>query len=160
MLLENGSLKYIKAGKHEVIRMIYFALRDNSWLTIKPEIHYIKTEINEDSFHIVYNCIYNRNDIKFSAEFTIEGKSDTSIIFRIKCEALGNFRRNRIGFSLLHPLEGNTGKPCTVIHTDGVVEKMTFPELINPHQPFLDIKSFMWPVSEGFCRIDYFGDVF
>lgn len=160
MILENGALRYISIGKTEVIRMIYFALRDINWLTIKPEIHYVKSEINEESFHIVYDCNYTRNDIKFSAEFSIEGKPDTSIFFRMEGEAMGNFKRNRIGFCVLHPLEDNTGNPCTVIHTDGTVENMIFPDLISPHQPFLSIKSFKWRTGKVDCIIDYSGEIF
>lgn len=160
MLLENGSLKYIKAGKHEVIRMIYFALRVKNWFTIKPDITSIEHSVNNDSFKTKYKGHFKSGDVDFITDFIIEGKPDSSISFSFEGVALNSFMRNRIGFSLLHPLEGNTRKPCTVFHTDGVIEKMIFPELISPYQPFLDIKSFMWPVSEGFCRINYFGDVF
>ena len=160
MLYENGSLRYIRAGKYEVVRMIFFALRVKNWLTIKPDITSIEHSVNNDSFKTKYKGHFKSGDVDFITDFIIEGKPDSSISFSFEGVALSSFMRNRIGFCLLHPLEGNTGKPCTVFHTDGVIEKMIFPELISPYQPFLDIKSFMWPVSEGSCRIDYSGDVF
>ncbi len=38
MLYEAGNLRYISAGGYEIIRMIYFAVRDKEWLTISPDI--------------------------------------------------------------------------------------------------------------------------
>ena len=38
MLYEAGNLRYISAGGNEIIRMIYFAVRDKEWLTISPDI--------------------------------------------------------------------------------------------------------------------------
>lgn len=35
---EEGYLRNISVGGTEVLRMIYFAVRDKEWLTIKPEI--------------------------------------------------------------------------------------------------------------------------
>ena len=34
MVYDKGNLRYISIGNHEVIRMIYFAVRDKEWLTI------------------------------------------------------------------------------------------------------------------------------
>ena len=160
MILENGSLRYIRSGKDEIIRMIYFALRDRDWLTIKPDISYTRTEINKDSFDIRFNCKYRRNDISFSAEFSIEGKKDSSIIIKAEGEAESRFMRNRIGFCVLHPLRETAGKSCSVTHTDGTAEDLRFPGLISPHQPFLDIRSFTWSAGGSQCRLDFSGDVF
>ncbi|GIR85123.1 MAG: hypothetical protein CM15mP85_17470 [Rhodobacterales bacterium] len=52
----------------------------------------------------------------------------------------GIFETNRAGFTVLHPAK-LAGRPVSVEHSNGSVEKSTFPSLIEPWQPFKDIKS-------------------
>ena len=160
MLLENGSVRYISAGKTEILRMIYFALRGRNWVTINPEIHDLVSEVKNDSFKVRYTAYFKSGEIDFIADFVIEGNPDNSITFSTDGIALSDFMKNRIGFCILHPVQENTGKPCKIIHTDGSLEETFFPKEISPHQPFFDIKSFIWTVAGRRCRIDFFGDIF
>ena len=160
MLYENGALRYIRDDKHELIRMIYFAVRDRNWFTILPTILNEEIEIYESSFLIRYTGRFEYEEISFTATFVIEGHADSSILIRADGEALTTFVRNRIGFCVLHPIETCSGKTCIITHTDGARESTSFPEAISPHQPFMDISSMTWPVYRGKCFLNFSGDVF
>lgn len=160
MIYENGNLRRISIGKHEIIRMIYPAVRDPLWLTIPPVISEEEIITHRDSFIIRYLCTYEFNDIYFRARTKIEGFSDNSLIFSYDGEALNTFEKNRIGFCILHPIEECSGKDCKITHADGKKETLKFPEWISSHQPFFDIKSMNWSIEGQNCIFDFFGEIF
>jgi D-apionolactonase len=160
MVYENGNLRYISTKNSEVLRMIYSAVRDRSWITIRPVISDELFEINPDSFKIKYSALYEFEEIAFQAHYSITGNPDNSLIVSFEGEALNDFEKNRIGFCVLHPIESNKGKKCIIVHSSGTTEEMTFPYEISPHQPFLDIKSMSWEMPSITCSLDFFGDVF
>jgi D-apionolactonase len=160
MIYENGSLRNISDGRNELIRMIYSAVRDPHWLTVNPEITGEIIEVLSDSFSIEYKCIYKAGAISFSALYKIEGRADNTISFSMEGKALGAFEKNRIGFCLLHPVEGCAGEECIITHSSGDDETMQFPLFITPHQPFRDIKSMRWKINSTVCLADFYGDVF
>jgi len=160
MIFSNGALRYISAGKTEIVRMIYSVVRDKNWLTISPLIKDEKIEKSDDSFRITLTCHYQSEDINFSADYIIEGCKDNSLIFILDGKALERFEKNRIGFCVLHPIEECAGKSCVIEHHNGSSENSFFPEEISPHQIFRDIKSMTWMINSINCRIDFEGDVF
>src|SRR5665647_1654158 len=93
----NGAMRYLSAHNNELLRMIYAAVRDKNWLTIAPVIKDQKIEKKENSFRISFSCIYQNNEINFSADYAIEGREDNSIIFNMEGVALESFEKNRIG---------------------------------------------------------------
>jgi hypothetical protein len=160
MVYENGGLRYISANNFEFVRMIYSAVRDREWLTIKPVISGEKFDTKPDSFTIKYIAHYLSGEINFLAHYSITGNADNSLIFTLEGEVLGDFEKNRIGFCLLHPIEGFKGENCEIVHTGNIAENLAFPYFISPHQPFADIKSMLVKRSGTSCRIDLYGDVF
>lgn len=160
MIFESGSLRYISAGKNELIRMIYASVRDSNWLTISPLIECEKIKKNERSFSITFRCLYQSGAMAFSADYTFEGKKDNTIILTMEGVTLTKFEKNRIGFCVLHPIEGCSGKNCVIDHTDGSSEESFFPEEISPHQIFKDIKSMRWLSGGINCKLDFEGDIF
>jgi hypothetical protein len=160
MIFESGSLRYISAGQNELMRMIYAAVRNKDWLTIHPLTKAEKIRKNERSFTITFRCLYRSREMAFSADYTIEGKQNNSIILTMEGETLTRFEKNRIGFCALHTIEGCSGKNCVIEHTDGSTEESFFPEEISPHQVFKDIKSMRWLSGGISCKLDFEGDIF
>ncbi|MBK9390129.1 MAG: hypothetical protein IPN68_08030 [Bacteroidetes bacterium] len=160
MLYENGNIRYISAGGNEVIRMVYSAVRDREWVNVKPVITGERIERFSDSFRIEYYCKYISGDINFVARYIIEGKSDNTITFSIEGEALETFEKNRIGFCVLHPVEGCAGKQCIINHSNGSNDSSVFPELISPDQVFTDIKAMTWKTGKTECHLVFSGDIF
>ena len=148
MIYENGSIRYISAGKNEIIRMVYSAVRDKEWLSVKPVIVSEWIERSSSSFRIEYKCNYRNSEIDFAARYIIEGKPDSTITFILEGEAVSTFEKNRIGFCILHPVEDLADKSCTITHTDESTEESSFPAYITPKQLFTDIRSMKWTTGE------------
>src|SRR6185436_10820871 len=53
------------------------------------------------------------------------------------------------GFVVLHPLKGVAGQAVDIEHVDGSKVKSKFPELVNPIQPVLNIRSLTHEVMPG-----------
>jgi hypothetical protein len=160
MIYENGSIRYVKAGGNELIRMIYPAVRDREWLTINPVISDESVEASTDTFLIKYRANYKSGEICFIADIRIEGRSDSTLICSFEGEAISTFQKNRIGFCVLHPIVGCAGNNCIIEHSNGSTEQSFFPEEISPHQVFRDIKSIKWIAHKVKCTIDFEGDIF
>jgi hypothetical protein len=159
MIYENGNIRRIRSGNSEILRMIYPSVRGKGWLTYYPIITEEKFEVKSDSFKIYYDCLYKSGEINFSAHFSIEGFSDSSVIFSMDGEANSDFEKNRIGFCVLHSAEYG-GISCKIGHSNGEEEVMTFPRLISPRQPFTDINKMIWEKGGNNFSLDLYGDVF
>jgi hypothetical protein len=155
--LSGGTLRYLSLDGFEVIRCLYFALRDKNWGTIPEELISIDTDIKTNSFEITYETRYTDADenIDFVVSGRITGTEDAVVKWEFDGTAGSDFARNRIGFCLLHPASA-AGRPCKVVHCDGATENSIFPELISPHQPFMDLKS----IEYGGVVSEFEGDVF
>ncbi|MBV6644288.1 MAG: hypothetical protein KI790_02500 [Cyclobacteriaceae bacterium] len=160
MTHEAGFLRYIKCGGYEVLRMIYFAVRDQNWTTIPGEISEETIKEYDEGFHITYKMYHDQNGIKYQWSVELEG-TDNEIDFKIYGESKSDFLRNRIGFCVLHPIQECSGKPCEVTYVSGEVATLTFPELIAPHQPMYNIRKMRWPLGvDGQAELHLEGDTF
>lgn len=160
VLYENGSLRQIKVGNTEVLRMIYSAVRDRNWGTIEPIIENETIESGENLFEICLTVGYHAEPIHFSAEYRITGR-DNKIRFEMNGTALSDFLKNRIGFCVLHPIRECAGKTATAIHPDGSMSEFGFPELISPTQPVKNVQSMIWEAApEINAQLDFLGDIF
>ena len=160
-LYEEGNLRYISLGKTELVRKIYGAVRNDNWTTIPYIIEDETVTINESGFIIAYTAIYNLDQVSYKAVYLIEARADNSISFSMKGIALADFKRNRIGLCLHHPLKECRGKNAVVTRPDGTVYNAGFPELVSATLPFLEMKQFEWKSDEGLTvLLNFEGDVF
>lgn len=158
---ENGFLRGLTLYGVEVVRMIYFAVRDVHWQTARLTIQDETVEQSVDSFRVDYRWETHDLDIDMAGRVTITGEADGQITFDFAGEALAPFLKNRVGICVLHPLEGVVGQPCQVETADGQLAEGWFPDLISPHQPFLNISTLRWqPVSGSALKLMFWGDVF
>ncbi|MBR9998149.1 MAG: hypothetical protein KFF73_04220, partial [Cyclobacteriaceae bacterium] len=104
MIYENGSLRYLKAGDHEILRMIYFAVRDHNWETIEGELLDENVEAGEQEFSISYTSVHKKGPVNISFSCSIKGEKTGHIEFIIHGQAESSFKKNRIGFCDLHPV--------------------------------------------------------
>ncbi|MDF9796560.1 hypothetical protein OKW21_001823 [Catalinimonas alkaloidigena] len=156
---ESGYLRYLNAGGTELLRMIYPAVRDHNWGTIAPQISDEKIVVNEDHFEISYDCLYEGGEVAFQAKYSIKGSADGEVSFQMDGSCLQPFRKNRIGFNLLHPPEA-AGAKVIIGHTNGEEDEGTFPLHISPHQPFMDIRFIRWLQSGLWAKVNFEGDIF
>ena len=161
MLYESGDLRYIRLGDQEIVRRIYVAIRDRNWDTVLPKITNVQMDIAKNSFSICYDVENREGAIDFSWKGTITGSSDGKLSFTMDGVANSTFLKSRIGFCILHPMQECAGRRCIVEKVDGEIEKGTFPRLISPHQPFLNIRAISHQVlPDLWARVQFSGDVF
>ena len=159
-IYENGDLRYVRLGAREILRRVYSATRDHNWGTVPPKLSNIQMDIRPDSFRITYDVENRQRDIDFFWAGAITGEADGTITFTMHGEARSTFRRNRLGFCVLHPMH-LAGHPCTVEHVDGSITEGAFPLTISPHQPFLNIRAITHEVIPGVrAEVRMEGDTF
>lgn len=163
ILYEKGFLRQIKQDTTEVVRMIYFALRDHNWGTLDRKIENETIDKQEDNFLISYDCfnINEANEPIFAWEVKMKGEKDGKIVFEIQGEALQDVRKNRAGFCILHPIEGTAEQPVNILHDDYSETNTHFPRYIAAEDPFLNIRTMRWKATNGIeYQLDFEGDVF
>ena len=170
MIFEAGDLRYIRFGDHEILRRIYVAVRDHNWDTILLQLSNVQVEHDSDAFRITYDVKNKSADVDFFWQGTITGDTDGTITFSMDGEALSTFRRNRIGFCVLHPM-GCAGIPCRIEKVDGAVEESAFPITIAPQllvdgeikpvAPFNNMRSVRYEVTSGVeVEVRFEGEIF
>jgi hypothetical protein len=161
MHYENGFLRWVTAGGNEVLRMVYFAVRDQEWNTVDGRIFNEKSEPTEKGFIVSYEMFFEKDDIKIKWNAIIKGDPDNRIVFEIKGKALSTFKKNRIGFCVLHPIKECEGKSVLIQHGNGNLEEGIFPIDISPQQPFKDIAAMQWLLNnDSKVMVNFEGDIF
>ncbi|HZK80105.1 MAG TPA: hypothetical protein VFC46_03540 [Humisphaera sp.] len=125
----DGQLRYIRVGDKEIIRRIYFGVRDGNWNTAPPVYSKMDVEKADDHFtiHLAADC--RLGDVDYSWTGTIIGAADGKITFQAEGVAARDFDSNRIGLCVLYGKESLAG---TDFQTDGVVGNGQFPNLVSP----------------------------
>lgn len=155
-----GFLRYLKVGEHEVLRGIYAAVRDEHWGTVPGRLEDARLEQSEDGFDLRFMSAHKEGDIHFVWEGRVTGEASGKLVFNFDGVARSSFRRNRIGFCVLHPLSC-AGAPCLLEHVDGSVTKDRFPTTIAPHQPFKNLRAISHEVAPGLrATVTMTGDTF
>ena len=147
--LENGQLRWIRIGEAEAIRAVAFLIRDRNWSTANPEIGDLVVDESGGGFRVTFTARCPTIDGTFTWRGAVTGTPDGTL----HCVGVGSpdqdFLTGRTGFVILHPLKGFVGRPVTIEHTDGTVEKSRIPEEIVPDQPFLLVRAMTHEPSRG-----------
>jgi hypothetical protein len=160
VVYEAGSLRYIRIGSSEALHQIYSAVRDHNWGTVTGVISDERIDRTEDSFRITYRSTHRQDAVDFVWDAVITGDADGTLTFSMDGEARSTFKRNRIGFCVLHPTNC-AGQPCTVEHVDGSRRDAAFPQEIAPHQPFFDLRAITHAAAPGLrVEVRMEGDTF
>lgn len=148
-VFDAGNLRHIKIAGREALRAISMIVRDRNWGTCTPTLDDLVVDERPDGFSVRYRatCADGAQSFVYDAEIT--GAGDGTLVFMAKGEALTEFVTNRTGFVVLHGVEGIAGQPVTVTHVDGKVVENRFPSLIDPIQPFKDIRALCHEVLPG-----------
>ena len=158
---EDGELRSIVLGKHEVLRRVYVAVRDHNWGTILPAFSEVTIERSDDRFALGFVATHREGPLDFSWRGTITGDARGTIRFAMVGVANTTFLRNRIGFCVLHPPASCAGQSCLVEHDNGTRMEGVFPLAIAPHQPFLEMRAITHGVVPGVrAGVRFAGDIF
>jgi hypothetical protein len=159
--LEAGNLRYIRFGGIEMIRAISFIVRDRNWGTYDPVISDLSLSEARDSFRVVYQAKAKdaSQELRYAAE--IVGHADGSLRFHSRGQAVTAFVTNRTGFVVLHPIAELAGQEALLVDVEGRSSQSRFPELIDPVQPMMNLRSIRHAFAPGAmveCRME--GDAY
>ena len=157
---DNVFLRYIRVGRHEILRGLNAPIRNQNWATIAPEVSNLHIERADNSFNVTFDVACQKADIDFRWKGTITGSEQGEIMFAFDGEAYSTFKKNRIGFCVLH---GPTaaGQPWKLETVDGKTLSGSFPKFISAHQPAKNLRAITHEVAQGLsARVAFEGDVF
>lgn len=161
LIYQEGFLRRISINGNEILRMMYFALRDENWWTFPHIITNEQINSSPNHFEISYKC----NQIKESKNVlqwncSLRGDASGRIEFEIRGTVLEDTLKNRAGFCLLHPIRKLAGQSCTIEHPDGTSTASSFPFWVDPENPFKDISGMEWEEENFRFQLKFEGDVF
>ncbi|RWY76092.1 D-apionate lactonase [Rhizobium sp. WSM1325] len=159
--LANGNLRTIRYDGTEVLRAISYLVRDPDWGTYSPVIVDLRIEQSDNRFAVAYRArCEGPDDTRLLIDVRITGSADR-LDFEAEAITETGFETNRCGFCILHPIVGVAGSPATVEHVDGRIVATGFPDVIEPWQPFKDMRAIthaIMPDVQAECRME--GDTF
>ena len=159
--LDAGNLRYIRHGGREAIRAISYVVRDELWGTFSPEIRDLAVDETDDSFTVTYSALCSGGEQRFAYRVRITGNADGTLRFESIGTPETDFLTNRTGFVVLHGVEGISGHAARVTEVDGSVVETRFPEVIDPKQPIMNIRSLAHQVAPGLeVTCSMLGDTF
>ena len=160
LLFSNGDLRQLRVDGIEVVQRIYVAVRDHNWGTAPVTLNDLVIDDHGDHFLITFTAVHRQNDIGFTWQGMIQGDTHGTLRFSMDGHADTTFRRNRIGFCVLHPASA-AGAPATLTHPDGSHTISQFPTLVSPHQPFMNLRAITHEVAPGHqVEVSFEGDIF
>ncbi|MEI9917321.1 MAG: hypothetical protein WDO14_00795 [Bacteroidota bacterium] len=162
LLYENGFVRYIRSGENEIVRNIYFALRDNNWTTAPFVRSDERISVTPKYFEITYtatNVVEGTEVFRWRVKIT--GNDSGEVDFAVDGECLAPYNRNRAGICVLHPVRDTRDKPLHITRPDGSRYETKFPSAISPYQPFFEIRKMTWPVvGDAWAELQFEGDIF
>ncbi len=156
----HGDLRHICIGEREAIQRMYVAVRDANWNTIPFSVSDLHLERAERAFRLTFTAQHTEGEINFRWQAEIIGTEDSTLRFSMAGEALSAFRRNRIGFCVLHPASECADLPVWIEAPDGTRHERRFPRLIAPEQPFLNVQAMGYRVGTVDIALRFAGDIF
>lgn len=160
--LVDGNLRDIRHGDCEILRAIGYVVRDEDWGTYRPVIDALEIIEDQDGFSVSYRArCESASGGRLIYRASIVGRAEGRLTFEVEAVPQTDFPTNRCGFSILHPIVGLAGTPVTVEHVDGSVTQAALPDLIDPYQPFKNMRAITHRPRAGLavtCRME--GDTF
>jgi D-apionolactonase len=157
----NGNLRTITYEGVEVLHAISYLVRDKDWGTHAPQISNLNIIESGGQFEVSFETTCEGPDgSALALRASITGGPDR-LIFDVAALPRADFITNRCGFCVLHPIAGLAGSPVAVEHVSGEIIQSKFPDLIDPWQPFKNMRAITHQVMEGVaaeCRME--GDAF
>jgi outer membrane protein assembly factor BamB/HEAT repeat protein len=146
---QDGELRYFQAGNREIVRRIYFAVRDERYDTVMPEFREIAVDAAADSFTIRLAAICSNELAGFSWAGTITGTADGKIVFQVSGQAERDCKPPRIGLNVLYGAEALADQSYELISEAGTVTNGIFPRLVSPRSLSENFRTLRYRTTDG-----------
>ena len=166
--LEGADLRDVRLGGVELVRRLYFALRDENWDTIPGTLENVSVEAGADGFLVSFDSHHRNRELDFRWHGMIRGDASTNISYTMSGTALSSFRYCRIGFCVLHPPAEYAGRPFSGRTSNGPVAGQ-LPTTVGPQRyegglyfPLFDaVSNLTVSLTSGVeVKFDFVGDLF
>lgn len=154
---QDGELRYLYVADREIVRRVYFAVRDSRWDTVMPEMEKVEIEEPAGGGFRVQMAARCRNDIAdYSWTGEIAGTPEGKITFRVSGAANAEFRSPRIGLNVLFGSDALAGTAYETTDATGEVTPGVFPVPISRALLTGKWKALTYRTEEGLevaCRV-------
>lgn len=159
VLYAGGALRSIAVQGVEVIRGLYFLIRDRNWATPVPEVRDLRIDETAEGFTLSFaaHCVTPADNQTIVWKARIEGSAREGLSFAVEATPDADLSTQRTGFVILHPLARCAGTAAVIEHTDGRVVASRFPDLVDPLCAFLDVQAMSYEPVPGLrvtCRME------
>ena len=148
-VFEDGMIKHIRLGGVELVRRVYFGVRDDEWDTIYPVFSDVLVQKGPESFHASFKATCKKGAVHYTWEGAIEAKADGTIRFTAAGEPVASFKSNRVGLCLLLPAKTLAGLPFELTKADGASEAGRFTRFIDPDLVGAQFKAIRYQPPNG-----------
>lgn len=147
--VQDGELRYLCVGDREIVRRIYFAVRDERYDTVMPVFSEAAIEAAADAFTIRLAAACSNDVAGFSWTGTIAGTADGKITFQVSGQADRDFRPPRIGLNVLYGAEALAGQAYELVDAGGNVVTGEFPRMVAANPLAGDFRTLRYRTVDG-----------
>ena len=127
----DGELRYLYVGDKEIVRRIYFAVRNGSWATSTPVFTRMEVHQALDSFTVDLAARCDTDGVDYGWTGRIVGTADGRITFHATGVSGAAFSSNRIGLCVLYGAPSLAGQVYETAQEGGTPRPGRFPELVS-----------------------------
>ena len=128
---QDGELRYLQVGGKEVVRRIYFAVRDSGFDTVMPQFRQVEIKKENGGFQIKLDALCRSAKAEFAWKGVIQGQPDGTLTFKVTGAAERDFQSPRVGMCVLFGAGALAGKEFVVTDAAGKTFMSQFPQLVS-----------------------------
>lgn len=147
--VQDGELRYLCVGDREIVRRIYFAVRDERYDTVMPVFSEAAIEATADSFALRLAAACSNDVAGFSWTGTIAGTADGKITFQVSGQADRDFKPPRIGLNVLYGADALAGQAYELVDAGGKVVTGEFPRMVAAKPLAGDFRTLRYRTVDG-----------
>jgi len=149
MKFQDGELRYLRVGQREIVRRIYFAVRDERWDTVMPRFTRLQVDAKADAFRIDLGAECRNDLVDYRWTGRIAGAADGTVTFRVEGEAGADFRSPRVGLCVLLGADALAGLDFETEDAAGKTARGRFPERVSPDLLAGEFRALRYATPEG-----------
>ena len=146
---QDGELRYLRVGGREIVRRVYFAVRDSRWDTVMPEFTKILVRKKPDGFQIDLAAVCRNDVAAYTWTGRIVGTPQGKITFRVNGRAEKDFQSWRVGLCVLYGAESLAGLGFEAIDEKGKAAAGLFPRPISREHLASNFRTLRYATRDG-----------
>jgi hypothetical protein len=146
---QDGELRYLRVGDKEIVRRIYFAVRNSKWNTSMPVFSVMNVKQEKNGFTIDLKAACKTVNADFEWTGKIIGTPEGKITFQASGAAGSDFGSNRIGLCVLYGSPSLVGQKFETVNAAGEVKPNVFPEFVSPSLVAPDFRTLRYTTADG-----------